>query len=193
MNRGATHNKSKSNRQFGHRCNDISRTTPPSKGFCPSWSCVFLFPSIICQHHLNRLTKPLKHHNSNQQTTPPHRSTCLPTSDPAAPTRPVTSAPSATPRSRPSRRPTASTRARRTLTRPTTPVCSDALCARYTRIKKLTSDTEDERSIANQLERETKREKEPSPEPKEVTESKKDATLPVCHFTSPLETTSTTY
>jgi hypothetical protein len=46
----------------------------------------------------------------------------------------------------------------------------------------LISDTEDERSIANQLERETKREKEPSPEPKEVTESKKDATLPVCYL-----------
>jgi hypothetical protein len=41
-------------------------------------------------------------------------------------------------------------------------------------------DTEDERTIANQLEREEKREKEPSPEPQEVTESKKDATLPVC-------------
>lgn len=45
--------------------------------------------------------------------------------------------------------------------------------------KMLISDTEDERSIANQLERETKREKEPSPEPKEVTDSKKDSTLPV--------------
>ena len=44
----------------------------------------------------------------------------------------------------------------------------------------LISDTEDERTIANQLEREEKREKEPSPEPKEVTESKQDATLPVC-------------
>jgi hypothetical protein len=74
-------------------------------------------------------TKLLKHNNSNQQPTPPHQSTCLPTSDPAAPTRLVTSAPSATPRSRPSRTPTASTRARRTLTRPTTPVRS---CAMHT-------------------------------------------------------------
>lgn len=41
-------------------------------------------------------------------------------------------------------------------------------------------DIEDERTIANQLEREEKREKEPTPEPQEVTESKKDATLPVC-------------
>jgi hypothetical protein len=57
----------------------------------------------------------------------------------------------------------------------------------------LISDTEDERSIANQLERETKREKEPSPEPKEVTESKKDATLPVCHPNSSIKATSTTY
>ena len=40
------------------------------------------------------------------------------------------------------------------------------------------NDSKDERTIANQLEREEKREKEPSPEPKEVTESKKDATLP---------------
>merc|ERR1712093_774023 len=40
------------------------------------------------------------------------------------------------------------------------------------------NDSKDERSIANQLERETKREKEPSPEPKEVTDSKKDSTLP---------------
>jgi hypothetical protein len=47
----------------------------------------------------------------------------------------------------------------------------------------LISDTEDERTIANQLEREEKREKEPSPEPKEVTESKQDATLPVCPIT----------
>ena len=47
----------------------------------------------------------------------------------------------------------------------------------------LTPPPEDERSIANQLEREEKREKEPSPEPKEVTESKKDATLPVCSIT----------
>ena len=47
----------------------------------------------------------------------------------------------------------------------------------------LIPDTEDERTIANQLEREEKREKEPSPEPKEVTESKKDATLPVCSIT----------
>jgi hypothetical protein len=85
---------------------DISPNTPLSKGFCPSWSCAFFFPSIICQHHLNRLTKLLKHNNSNQQTNHSHQSTCLPTSDPAAPTRPVTSAPSATPRSRPSRRPT---------------------------------------------------------------------------------------
>jgi len=45
-------------------------------------------------------------------------------------------------------------------------------------------DTEDERTIANQLEREEKREKEPTPEPQEVTESKKDATLPVCATTS---------
>jgi hypothetical protein len=35
-------------------------------------------------------TKLLKHNNSNQQPTPPHQSTCLPTSDPAAPTRLVT-------------------------------------------------------------------------------------------------------
>ena len=47
----------------------------------------------------------------------------------------------------------------------------------------LTTTTEDERTIANQFEREEKREKEPSPEPKEVTESKKDATLPVCSIT----------
>lgn len=39
--------------------------------------------------------------------------------------------------------------------------------------------TEDERSIANKLERESKRESEPEPESKEVKESKKDATLPV--------------
>ena len=45
---------------------------------------------------------------------------------------------------------------------------------------RLILDTEDERTIANQLEREEKREKEPTPEPQEVTESKKDATLPVC-------------
>jgi hypothetical protein len=74
-----------------HRPYDISQITPLSKGFCPSWSCAFFFPSIICQHHLNRLTKLPKHNNNvNQQPTPPHQSTCLPTSDPAAPTRPVT-------------------------------------------------------------------------------------------------------
>ena len=46
----------------------------------------------------------------------------------------------------------------------------------------LTPDIEDERTIANQLEGEKKRGKEPSPEPPEVTESKKDATLPVSHI-----------
>ncbi|KAL1588153.1 hypothetical protein WHR41_03180 [Cladosporium halotolerans] len=40
------------------------------------------------------------------------------------------------------------------------------------------NDSKDERSIANQLEREEKRQKEPSPEAPEVTESKKDSTLP---------------
>ncbi|KAM0715840.1 hypothetical protein Q7P37_008354 [Cladosporium fusiforme] len=40
------------------------------------------------------------------------------------------------------------------------------------------NDSKDERTIANQLEREAKREKEPSPEAPEVTESKKDSTLP---------------
>jgi hypothetical protein len=64
--------------------------TPLSKGFSTSWSCAFFFPSIICQHHLNRLTKLFKHNNTNQQPNPLHQSTCLPTSDPAAPTRPVT-------------------------------------------------------------------------------------------------------
>lgn len=70
---------------------DISQITPLSKGFCPSWSCAFLFPSITCQHHLNRLTKLPKHNNNpnHHQPTPPHQSTC-PTSDPAAPTRLVT-------------------------------------------------------------------------------------------------------
>ena len=48
-------------------------------------------------------------------------------------------------------------------------------------------DTEDERTIANQLEREQRREKEPTPEPQEVTESKKDATLPVCFTCSELQ------
>jgi hypothetical protein len=46
--------------------------------------------------------------------------------------------------------------------------------------RRLIPNTEDERSIANQLERETKREKEPTPEPTEVKEQKQDATLPVC-------------
>lgn len=40
-------------------------------------------------------------------------------------------------------------------------------------------DTEDERTIANQLAREEKRQNEPEPEHPEVTESKKDSTLPV--------------
>lgn len=48
-----------------------------------------------------------------------------------------------------------------------------------TRNIRLTTDTEDERSIANQLAREEKRQNEPEPEAPEVTESKKDSTLPV--------------
>ncbi|KAF1348556.1 hypothetical protein BDV97DRAFT_297181 [Delphinella strobiligena] len=42
----------------------------------------------------------------------------------------------------------------------------------------LANDSKDERSIANKLERESKREKEASPEDPEVTKAKKDATLP---------------
>ena len=69
---------------------DIRPYTPLSKGFCPSWSCAFLFPSINhCQHHPNHLPKLLKQHTSDHQTHPSHQSTCL-TSDPAAPTRLVT-------------------------------------------------------------------------------------------------------
>jgi len=30
-----------------HRRHDIRRTHPAIKRFCPSWSCAFLFPSII--------------------------------------------------------------------------------------------------------------------------------------------------
>jgi hypothetical protein len=88
------------------------------------------------------------------------------------------SAPRATLPSRLSRRPTVSTRARRTLTRPTTPVRHNPRTL-PSREWELIYKPEDERSIANQLERETKREKEPSPEAPEVTESKQDATLPV--------------
>lgn len=40
--------------------------------------------------------------------------------------------------------------------------------------------TEDERSIANKLAREEKRQNESEPESKEVTQSKKDSTMPVC-------------
>ena len=42
--------------------------------------------------------------------------------------------------------------------------------------------TEDERSIANKLERESKREKEPEKESEEAHLSKKDPTLPVSCF-----------
>lgn len=86
-NRGATHNNPCA---FDHRLYDISPITPLSKGFCPSWSCAFLFPSINhCQHYPNHLPKLLKQHTSDHQTHPSHQSTCL-TSDPAAPTRLVT-------------------------------------------------------------------------------------------------------
>jgi hypothetical protein len=162
-------------------------------------SCA-LFPLHSSSTTSQLLSKQPNQSPNHHQPTLHNHSTCLdsPTSDLAASTRRVTrydrhttnalhpvnglttcSAPRATPSSRPNRRPTVSTRARRTLTWPTTPVRHNPRTT-HPREWELIHNPEDERSIANQLERESKREKEPSPEAPEVTESKKDATLPVC-------------
>lgn len=136
------------------------------------------FPSIN--------TSSTTHNSINSPSNPPHnpqttshQSTCLEleTSVTLVSTRLVTREPTRTLRSPSRSRRPASTRARSTLTWPTTPV------RRFTRrccLDTFTNNlTEDERSIANKLEREEKREKEGEEKSLQAQQIEKDATLPV--------------